>query len=320
MKRRVYVPEIDKIFESTKAAAAALGVDPGNVSKVISGKRQTAGGYHFIDANPAPGKKRRPSKKQLRQRAGDIIPPDPLDVIRTELRKALDAANKQIKRLNESGFGGLSGARNELIALTDVFGQTSSGYISTKNVNQMSEAELQKNLKAIKKLQKRRSYGIGGAIAEADRLAQTFGTTADRVAELSDALPFLFSALNSSKEYTSDLIRDLADDVFNDPDATAQDLIDALAGLTDYYDKSAALTSLLKSDAHLLDQYGPIRNDLEALLAASREPEFKDMLAPQLDDISDMILNNIGASDPEAANEYIGDLIRDELSAIGYFD
>lgn len=320
MKRRVYVPEIDKIFESTKAAAAALGVDPGNVSKVISGKRQTAGGYHFIDANPAPGKKRRPSKKQLRQRAGDIIPPDPLDVIRTELRKSLDAANKQIKRLTESGFGGLSGARNELIALTDVFGQTSSGYISTKNINQMSEAELQKNLKAIKKLQKRRSYGIGGAIAEADRLAQTFGTTADRVAELSDALPFLFSALNSSKEYTSDLIRDLADDVFNDPDATAQDLINELAGLTDYYDKSAALTSLLKSDAHMLDQYGPIRNDLEALLAASREPEFKDMLAPQLDDISDMILNNIGASDPDAANEYIGDLIRDELSAIGYFD
>lgn len=320
MKRRVYVPEIDKIFESTKAAAAALGVDPGNVSKVVSGKRQTAGGYHFIDANPAPGKKRRPSKKQLRQRAGDIIPPDPLDVIRTELRKALDAANKQIKRLNESGFGGLSGARNELIALTDVFGQTSSGYISTKNINQMSEAELQKNLKAIKKLQKRRSYGIGGAIAEADRLAQTFGTTADRVAELSDALPFLFSALNSSKEYTSDLIRDLADDVFNDPDATAQDLINELARLNDYYDKSAALTSLLKSDAHMLDQYGPIRNDLEALLAASREPEFKDMLAPQLDDISDMILNNIGASDPEAANEYIGDLIRDELSAIGYFD
>lgn len=320
MKRRIYVPEIDKIFESTKAAAAALGVDPGNVSKVISSKRQTAGGYHFIDANPAPGKKRRPSKKQLRKRAGDIIPPDPLDVIRTELRKALDAANKQIKRLNESGFGGLSGARNELIALTDVFGQTSSGYISTKNVNQMSEAELQKNLKAIKKLQKRRSYGIGGAIAEADRLAQTFGTTADRVAELSDALPFLFSALNSSKEYTSDLIRDLADDVFNDPDATAQDLINELAGLTDYYDKSAALTSLLKSDAHMLDQYGPIRNDLEALLAASREPEFKDLLAPQLDDISDMILNNIGASDPEAANQYIGDLIRDELSAIGYFD
>ena len=320
MKRRVYVPEIDKIFESIKAATAALGVDPGNVSKVISGKRHTAGGYHFIDANPAPGKKRRPSKKQLRQRAGDIIPPDPLDVIRTELRKALDAANKQIKRLNESGFGGLSGARNELIALTDVFGQTSSGYISTKNINQMSEAELQKNLKAIKKLQKRRSYGIGGAIAEADRLAQTFGTTADRVAELSDALPFLFSALNSSKEYTSDLIRDLADDVFNDPDATAQDLINELAGLIDYYDKSAALTSLLKSDAHMLDQYGPIRNDLEALLAASREPEFKNMLAPQLDDISDMILNNIGASDPEAANEYIGDLIRDELSAIGYFD
>lgn len=320
MKKRVYVPEIDKIFESTKAAAAALGVDPGNISKVVSGKRKTAGGYHFINANPAPGKTRRPSKKQLRRQAGDILPPDPLAAIREELRKALDAANKQIKRLNESGFGGLSGAKNELLALTDVFGQTESGYISAKNINRMSQAELEKNLKAIRKLQKRRSYGIGGAIAEADRLAQTFGTTADRIAELSDALPFLFSALNSSKEYTSDLIRDLADDVFNDPDATAQDLINELAALTDYYDKSAALTSLLKSDAHLLDQYGPIRNDLEALLAASREPEFKDSLAAQIDDISDMILNNIGSSNPEAANEYIGDLIRDELSAIGYFD
>lgn len=316
--RRVYVPEIDKIFESTKAAADALGVNAANISKVVSGKRKTAGGYHFIDANPLPGRKRRPSKKQLRTAAG-LIAPDPLAPLREELKKTLGAANKQIQRLNESGFGGLSGARGALLALTDVFGRTPSGRISTKNIGRMSEAELQINLKAIKKLQKRKTYGIGGAIAEADRLAQTFGTTADRIAQLSDALPFLFAALNASKDFDSNYVRDAAEDIFEDPEATAQDLINKLSEMTDYFDTSSALTELLKIDAHLLDDFSPIRGDLEALLAASREPEFAETLKPQIDDISDMIINNIGSAYADQAAEYIGGVIRDELEAIGYY-
>ena len=56
--RRVYVPEIDKIFESTKAAADALGVNAANISKVVSGKRKTAGGYRWtrVADDGEPGK------------------------------------------------------------------------------------------------------------------------------------------------------------------------------------------------------------------------------------------------------------------------
>lgn len=318
-QRRVYIPELDKVYTSTAAAARALGIDSGNISKVLSGRRKSAGGYHFIDANPEPGKKRAPSKNSLRIRAG-LIPADPLAEQKKELKKVVESANKQIKRLNASGFGGLSGAKNSLLALTDVFGETPGGYISTKNISGMNAAELEKNLKAIRKLQKRKSYGIGGAIAEADRLAATFGTTPDRIAELSDALPLLFAALDGAKEYSSDQIREAADDVFNDPEATAQDLIDALGELTDYFDSTSALTSLLNTDAHMLDQYAPIRSDLEALLAAASEPEFKEDIESAASDIADMIINNIGSSSPDQVNEYLGGLIRDELIAIGYFE
>lgn len=43
----VYVPETGQTFRSAGEAARALGVDSSNVSKVLSGKRKTAGGFHF---------------------------------------------------------------------------------------------------------------------------------------------------------------------------------------------------------------------------------------------------------------------------------
>lgn len=45
--KKVYCRELDKVFESQKVAAAELGLDQGNISRVCRGKANTTGGYHF---------------------------------------------------------------------------------------------------------------------------------------------------------------------------------------------------------------------------------------------------------------------------------
>lgn len=45
--KKVKCIETGQIFESGKAAAIAMGVDPSHLSKVCRGKANTTGGYHF---------------------------------------------------------------------------------------------------------------------------------------------------------------------------------------------------------------------------------------------------------------------------------
>lgn len=46
-KVSVYVPETDTTYSSIAEAAYDLGIDASNISKVLAGRRRTAGGYHF---------------------------------------------------------------------------------------------------------------------------------------------------------------------------------------------------------------------------------------------------------------------------------
>lgn len=46
-KKAVRCIELDQVFESTKAAADALGCDQGSISKCCNGKREQHHGYHF---------------------------------------------------------------------------------------------------------------------------------------------------------------------------------------------------------------------------------------------------------------------------------
>lgn len=45
--KRIYCKELDRTFNSQKEAAAELGLDQGNISRVCRGKANTTGGYHF---------------------------------------------------------------------------------------------------------------------------------------------------------------------------------------------------------------------------------------------------------------------------------
>lgn len=45
--KKIYCKELDRIFNSQKEAAAELGLDQGNISRVCRGKANTTGGFHF---------------------------------------------------------------------------------------------------------------------------------------------------------------------------------------------------------------------------------------------------------------------------------
>lgn len=323
MKKRIYIPEIDQIFDSISAASAALGVDAANVSKVLAGSRKTAGGYHFINAERR-SSGRLPSIATLRKESRSLLPPDPMQERRDELKNLINAANKQAKRLRNAGFGAFSSALDDIMALGDELGRTKSGYLKGSEglIRSLSEAEVNKYIQAIQERKKRRSYTVGGAMAEAERLAANFGTTSSRIAEMSDALPVLFSVLhNVYKDKSSDEI--LAEiDEFDDPDASPEDLINKLGQLGDYYDKTEVIKDLFDQEFNMMKPFDPIRADIDTLLAAAESnPELGHDLKPTIDEVNDLIFNGMtGVYDQTEVNRLISETVSNSLRYYGYLD
>lgn len=322
MKRRIYVPQIDQVFQTIAEASAALNVNAANISKVLSGKRKMAGGYNFISAVTSGGKKR--SMASLRKE-GRALLPDPLAEEREELRKAIRAVNQQARALSKSGFGSFSTAMQDLLALGDVFGRTKAGYLKSSEglLRSLTQAEINKYMEAIEERKKRKSYSIGGAMAEAERLAGTFWTTSSRIAELSDSLPLLFAMLHNELQESggSDVIRRVASEIFNNPGATDEDMISAFSDLTDFFDTSAALEDLLQNDYFMLDKFAPIRGMIEQLLQASKSEEYagSEELISTIDDVSKMIFENWQREDVSDLLDIIEDDIRTTMFNLGIY-
>ena len=323
MKKRIYIPEIDQVFDSISAASAALGVDAANVSKVLAGSRKTAGGYHFINAERR-SSGRLPSIANLRKESRELLPPDPMQERRDELKNLINAANKQAKRLRKAGFGAFSSALDDIMALGDELGRTKSGYLKGSEglIRSLSEAEVNKYIQAIQERKKRRSYTVGGAMAEAERLAANFGTTSSRIAEMSDALPVLFSVLhNVYKDKSSDQVVAEIDE-FDDPEASPEQLIDKLGQLGDYYDKTEVIKDLFDQDLDMMKPFEPVRADIDSLLAAAEaDAEIAQDLKPTIDEVNDLLFNGMtGVYDQNEVNRLISETVSNSLRHYGFLD
>ena len=329
MKHRIYVPQLDQIFDSIAEAAGALDVNAANISKVLRGSRKTAGGDNFISAVTAEGKRR--TRASLRKAARELLP-DPLAEERAELKHLIQAVNKQIQRVRGSGWGAFAGAIEDLAALGDVFGRTKAGYLKASDtlLYQLNEAEIHKYMEAIEERRKRKTYTISGAMKEAERLAGTFWTTSSRVAELGDILPFIFAMMHNEIPDMggSEIIRRTAAAIFNtptfDPDnpevtyeqALAIDrsrMLDDIVGLSEYVDTTAALEEMLKNDFFLLDKFAAIRPELELLLQAYHTDGLasSQILADQLEETSKFIIENW--TRPQSEIDYMLDLAKDDI-------
>lgn len=321
MKRRIYVPQLDTIYESIADAASALGVNSANISKVLKGSRRSAGGYNFISAVTAEGKRR--TKQSLRKAARELIP-DPLASERADLKRAIQAVNKQIKRVRGSGWGAFAGAIEDLLQLGDVFGRTKAGYLKANDalLYQLNEAEIIKYMEAIEERKKRRTYTITGAMKEAERIAGTFWTTSSRIAELADTLPLIFAMMHNEIEelgISSDQIREAAAEVFANPDAKPIDMVKALSRFNERIDTAAALEELLQNDFFMLDKFAPIRPQLEQLLEASKDPDFagSEELENTIQSVSSMIMDHWA---DDSVDDLI-DILKDDIEGtLHYYD
>lgn len=120
----VYVPETGQTFPSISAAARALGVDSSNISKVMRGKRKTAGGYHF----------EKPPKETKRER-----------LIR-KIKKDIKEANDILKEARDKKRQGFLDDVNELQDFGgDVIGNTPDNYIddTSETLDDMDDTELE---------------------------------------------------------------------------------------------------------------------------------------------------------------------------------
>lgn len=311
-KTFVYVPQVDKIYNSIADAAKALQVDAGNISKVLKGKRKTAGGFSFISATGKGGGKKR--KSTLQRQAAALVPADPLERKRQQLRESVTAANKQLKRLKDAGLYDFSAAAKNILGLADDLGKSSAGYIATsgKRFNNLSEAQIDKYLEVLDRKKKQRSYSVEGATAEAERLANNFGTTAQRIIDLSGGLPLFFNILkNLSRDQSSDDVLDEID-AFEDPDATPEDFLQQLLDISnDQAVLQGIADTLGGDDLFMLDKYLPIREDLENLTAAAAaDPEG---LADTIAEVLQYISNSLYFDDVDDVNDMIHDTIETAL-------
>lgn len=311
-KTFVYVPQVDKIYNSIADAAKALQVDASNISKVLKGKRKTAGGFSFISATGKGGGKKR--KSTLQRQAAALAPADPLERKRQQLRESVTAANKQLKRLKDAGLYDFSAAAKNILGLADDLGKSSAGYIATsgKRFNNLSEAQIDKYLEVLDRKKKQRSYTVEGATAEAERLANNFGTTAQRIIDLSGGLPLFFNILkNLSRDQSSDDVLDEID-AFEDPDATPEDFLQQLLDISnDQAVLQGIADTLGGDDLFMLDKYLPIREDLENLTAAAAaDPEG---LADTIAEVREYISNSLYFDDVDDVNDMIHDTIETAL-------
>jgi CRISPR/Cas system CSM-associated protein Csm2 small subunit len=250
----------------------------------------------------------------LQRQAAALTPADPLERKRQQLRESVTAANKQLKRLKDAGLYDFSAAAKSVLGLADDLGRTSAGYLATsgKRFENLSEAQIDKYLEVLDRKKKQRSYTVEGATAEAERLANNFGTTAQRIIDLADGMPLFFNILkNLAKNETSDKVREEID-AFDDPDATAEDFLQQMLNISNTRSLLNAITDTFGGDDfYMLDKFLPVREDLAALAEAySVNP---DGLDDTVETVRNYIANSLYVDDVTDVLDYIRDDIQEAL-------
>ena len=119
----VFVPELNRTYSSIADAAYDLGIDASTISKVLAGRRRTAGGYHFERVSSY--------AEEPDLDYGDIGgAPEPAPDKKDKLRDLIRKANKIIEEARERKRYGFLEDVQELFDLLDsVLGSTGDNLI-----------------------------------------------------------------------------------------------------------------------------------------------------------------------------------------------
>lgn len=317
--KRVYVPQVDKIFSSVAAAAKELHVNAANLYKTLTGARRSAGGFSLIEASTYKkgGKVVTPNRRSLRRKAvaSGLTVGDPLYSKRMELSDLLKDVNKNALEIRKTGLQYFAKGNNDALAFTGDIGRTREGLYKTdyKTLSKLSENELDKYLKAISRYKKYDTFTAEGARIVANIRAYNLGVTADIFAHYQDILPYFFAVIDSidKSKYDTDAVVEQAVDEMNDA-ADSATVIQALSDNNDMFNRIELLSDLIYDDNSVLKNFDPIIDDLKKLLNAYEYDPENDVLKDTIDSVTEMIFDHITDAD-DGLLEILQDDIQDAL-------
>lgn len=215
MSRKVYIPQLDRVYDSVAAAAAALGVSASGLSNVLSGRRRSVDGFNAIDASPriVGGREVKQNIRGLRGRSSrsgyDVGVNSELLDKQLEFRKILTDVNRNTRALRNAGVDYFARGNVQALRFVDDIGRTKSGLynVNFKKIQNLTDAEIDKYSAAIRATQKYSTYKLPGAERAARMRAESIGMSLDQVKKYKRIIPAFFDALDTANDvYTSDEI------------------------------------------------------------------------------------------------------------------
>lgn len=213
----ILVTQTGIIYPSINAAAKALGVDPSNIGKALSGKRKSAGGYNFarIDPSASPSTVTQiqeateqslsasQKKRQTKLRAQTKVKKAARDKARGQAARMLQGTLKEANRLMQeyqiAGLSGVSSVIPELEQLQKLIGTKKGGGFnaSFKNLAKFNLKELQALNAAITKQINRKGFkDLKDAAKKKQGVAWQLGISVEELDKYADALPALWHILD----------------------------------------------------------------------------------------------------------------------------
>ena len=281
---RVYVPQIDKVFDSVSSAAKFLDLDSSNINKVLKGKRSQVGGFNFISADSTNGRK--PNIAGLRSKADRFIEnlskrqmalqnkslntsglashPDFIDInpnfkARRDLRKNLKMLNNRIKDLRGKGLYNIAGEIiEEIEQQIKSWDGKYSDYYNVRSGDKLTSNDVEKRLKSVKVKLNNKTLNENYLSQTAKNLGKVF-LSEQYVLNNSDIFPHVFRLLNKKfPDLDSDQIVQITNDLMElraQNKITGEEIIQQLENIMEVY----------ASRKFIYNAYGVAPEDLKKL-------------------------------------------------------
>lgn len=250
VSRKIAVLETNQVFDSISAAARSVGVDPSNARKVITGKRSSAGGYHFAQVTSKAkieeareavvknilGKQKRRAVSKVKQRLVNAVHDIFVDV------------NKRARNAAAEGILENDPVLQKMLSHSDYFGQNKTGgYLTSKtHLRQFSESELKNVIEMISK--ERQEYidiYYGSKNRNIASYARQFGISNKQMEKYWYVLPTLYEMFALAKQKSELEYRDIKDEISDimqaeeglpeEGEESSEDLLDYLLDLKNFY-------------------------------------------------------------------------------------
>lgn len=188
----VYVPETDTTYSSIAEAARDLGIDASNISKVLAGRRRTAGGYHFervtssyeIDDVGDIGGSESPNAERINK----------VEMLQNVIRRANQIIEDARKRKR---YGFLEDVQELFDLLDSVLGSTGDNLIDvySKVLDNMTDEELDQLYDRAQDLIAKAYEDLKKADDRLQGYADAFGVSSAEMEQYEDLIPEINATL-----------------------------------------------------------------------------------------------------------------------------